>query len=48
LNGVLHSSFTAEAFWRGLVVGLGMAILGSLYPAIRAANLTPVKALSNE
>ena len=48
LNGVLHSSFTAGAFWRGLIVGLGMAVLGSLYPAIRAANLTPVKALSNE
>jgi putative ABC transport system permease protein len=48
LAGVLHSSFSTGAFWRGLIVGLGMAILGSLYPAIRAANLTPVKALSNE
>jgi putative ABC transport system permease protein len=37
LHGVLHADFTPAAFWRGLIVGLGMAILGSLYPAIRAA-----------
>ena len=48
LHGVLHSSFTAGAFWRGLLVGMGMAVLGSLYPAIRAASLPPVKALSHE
>jgi putative ABC transport system permease protein len=36
LNGVLHANFTPEAFWRGLIVGLGMAILGSLYPAVSA------------
>ncbi len=48
LQGVLHSNFTAQAFWRGLAVGMGMAVLGSLYPAIRAAILTPVKALSHE
>jgi putative ABC transport system permease protein len=48
LHGVLHSNFTAGAFMRGLIVGLGMAILGSLYPAVRAANLSPLKALSDE
>jgi putative ABC transport system permease protein len=48
LHGVLHANFTPEAFWRGLVVGLGMAVLGSLYPAIRAANLRPSRALSSE
>jgi len=48
LQGVLHSSFTAQAFWRGLIVGMGMAVLGSLYPAVRAAILTPVRALSHE
>jgi len=48
LNGVLHSNFTSGAFWHGLAVGIGMAVLGSLYPSIRAANLTPLKALSNE
>jgi ABC-type lipoprotein release transport system permease subunit len=25
-----------------------MAVLGALYPALRAANLTPLKALSHE
>jgi len=48
LRGVLHASFTAGAFWRGLLVGMGMAVLGSLYPAVRAASLTPVRALSHE
>ena len=48
LNGVLHSNFTSGAFWHGLAVGIGMAVLGSLYPSIRAANLPPLKALSNE
>ena len=48
LHGVLHSDFTPDAFWRGFAVGIGMAVLGSLYPSVRAANLTPLKALSNE
>jgi len=48
LHGVLHSNFTTSAFGRGLAVGIGMAVLGSLYPSVRAANLTPLKALSNE
>lgn len=48
LRGVLHANFTEEAFWRGLYTGLGMAVLGALYPAIRAADLAPLKALSHE
>jgi putative ABC transport system permease protein len=48
LHGVLHAEFTPGAFWRGFAVGIGMAILGSLYPSVRAANLTPLKALSSE
>ena len=48
LHGVLHSDFTPGAFWRGFAVGIGMAVLGSLYPSVRAASLTPLKALSNE
>jgi len=48
LRGVLHSNYTNDAFWRGLLTGLGMAVLGALYPAMRAANLTPLKALSHE
>ncbi len=48
LRGVLHANYTREAFWRGLYTGLGMAIIGALYPALRAANLKPLKALSRE
>jgi putative ABC transport system permease protein len=48
LNGVLHANYTQQAFWRGLYTGLGMAIIGALYPALRAANLKPLKALSRE
>ncbi len=48
LRGVLHANYTQEAFWRGLYTGLGMAIIGALYPALRAANLAPLKALSRE
>ena len=48
LRGVLQANYTKEAFWRGLYTGLGMAILGALYPALRAANLKPLKALSRE
>ena len=48
LAGVLHANYTPGAFWRGLFTGLGMAVLGALYPALRAANLTPLKALSHE
>jgi putative ABC transport system permease protein len=48
LRGVLDANYTTEAFWRALYTGLGMAILGALYPALRAANLTPLKALSRE
>jgi putative ABC transport system permease protein len=48
LVGVLHADYTPTAFWRGLYTGLGMAILGGLYPALRAANLTPLKALAHE
>ena len=48
LVGVLHANFTEGAFWRGLYTGLGMAVLGALYPAVRAANLAPLKALSHE
>lgn len=48
LAGVLHADFTADAFVRGLTTAVGMTILGSLYPSIRAARLVPLKALSHE
>jgi putative ABC transport system permease protein len=48
LRGVLHADYTATAFWRALYTALGMTLLGSIYPAYRAARLTPLKALSYE
>lgn len=48
LVGILHPDYTPTEFWRGLYTGLGMAVLGGLYPALRAANLTPLKALAHE
>jgi putative ABC transport system permease protein len=48
LRGVLHANYTASAFWRALYTAVGMTLLGSLYPAVRAARLTPRKALSYE
>lgn len=48
LRGVLHASFTSGAFARALYTGLGMTVVGTLYPALRAAHLRPLAALSHE
>jgi len=48
LKGVLQANYTTSAFWRALYTALAMTLLGSLYPAIRAALLAPLKALSYE
>lgn len=48
LRGVLHPDFTTAGFFHGLYTGLGMAVVGALYPALRAANLTPLRALTHE
>jgi putative ABC transport system permease protein len=48
LRGVLAVQFSAEAFFIGLYTAIGMVLIGGLYPALRAAFLKPLKALSNE
>jgi putative ABC transport system permease protein len=48
LRGILHTNFTPMAFWRALYTALGMTLIGSLYPALRAAFLVPLRALSYE
>jgi len=48
LKGVLHANYTSGAFWRALYTALGMSLIGGLYPATRAALLSPLKALSYE
>ncbi len=48
LKGILHPNFTEGAFWRALFTALAMTLIGALYPTIRAALLSPLKALSYE
>jgi putative ABC transport system permease protein len=48
LKGILHPNFTEDAFWRALFTALVMTLIGALYPTIRAALLSPLKALSYE
>jgi putative ABC transport system permease protein len=48
LAGLLQPNFTRGAFLRALYTALVMTLVGSLYPTVRAASLSPLKALSNE
>ncbi len=48
LVGVFQPEYTADVFGRALGIAVGMAIIGALYPAIRAALLEPLEALRHE
>lgn len=48
LAGVYQASYASNVFWRGLYTGLGMALIGAAYPAIRAGLVVPLRALSRE
>jgi len=48
LVGVFQPTYHAWLFGRALLFAFGMAILGALYPAVRAASLTPLSALQHE
>jgi len=48
LKGVLHANYTSGAFGRALYTAMGMTLIGGLYPATRAALLSPLRALSYE
>lgn len=48
LEGILHPDYTAGVFARALFTAAAVAFLGALYPAIRAARLTPLEALRRE
>jgi putative ABC transport system permease protein len=48
LVGVFQPDYTADIFGRALGIAVGMAFIGALYPAIRAALLVPLDALRHE
>ncbi len=48
LRGVFRPTYDSMIFARALGFAFGMALLGALYPALRAATLTPLEALQHE
>ena len=46
--GVFQPEFTAGVFGRALGIAVGMAFVGAVYPAVRAAVLVPLDALRHE
>ena len=48
LVGVFQPDYPASIFGRALGLAIGMAFIGALYPAIRAALLEPMDALRHE
>jgi ABC-type lipoprotein release transport system permease subunit len=48
LRGVFNPVYEAAIFGRALGFAFGMAFLGALYPAVRAASLSPLSALQHE
>jgi putative ABC transport system permease protein len=48
LRGVFEPDFTGAIFGRALILSFFMAFAGALYPALRAAFISPLKALRRE
>ena len=46
--GFFQPDYTASVFGRALGVAVGMAVIGAIYPAVRAALLEPLEALRHE
>ena len=48
LRGVLEPEYTSAVFGRALATAVGIGFLGAIYPALRAAFLSPLEALRHE
>jgi putative ABC transport system permease protein len=48
LSDLISPSFTVGVFAWGLAFALGVAVIGAVYPTLRAVRLTPVEALRHE
>ena len=48
VRSFLEPQYSIEIFVRALVVALVVALLGAVYPVIRALRLTPMEALRHE
>lgn len=48
LVGVFEPDYPGDVFGRALGIAIGMAFIGALYPALRAARLKPLEALRHE
>jgi len=48
LRGVFEPAYSSDVFARALSLTFGMAIIGALYPALRAALLRPLTAIRHE
>jgi len=48
LVGVFQPDYPGDVFGRALGIAIGMAFIGALYPALRAALLKPLEALRHE
>ncbi len=48
IRAFISPIYTPDVFLRGLAVGVGVALLGAIYPAYRAARLSPAQAIRYE